>query len=405
MSTKTSESLGATFNKLWSAAMFSKFADGLVGAAIPLLAATLTRDSVLISIQANMMLLPWLFFAIPIGALMDRLNRRLSMLLVQGTRVAIGATIASLMITGQMNLWLLMLLTFIFGISEVVYDTATQSTIPSLLKGSQLERGNSRLQIADTIMQSFIGVPLGAIIFALVAFTPFMGISVCYVIAIILVSSISSKAMQNVRASDAPKRSTLRAEMKEGLLYLWKDKVLFRLVVTTGAVGFCYALGQSTLVLFILDHLHVPEASYGLLMIPLAVGALAGAFASPLLSARFGRSQTLAYSLPVSALTLLLAGLAPDATWYMAATLLHGFFIAQWNILLMSTYHAMIPNEIFGRIHGTRRTLVWGLMPIGGLIGGFLGKIDITLPMIVGGISATIIASSGIRFISSIKSE
>jgi Na+/melibiose symporter-like transporter len=225
------------------------------------------------------------------------------------------------------------------------------------------------------------------------------------VIAIILVASISSKAMQNVRASDAPKRSTLRVEMKEGLVYLWNDKVLFRLVVTTGAVGFCYALGQSTLVLFVLDHLHVPEASYGLLMIPLAVGALAGAFASPLLSARFGRSQTLAYSLPVSALTLLLAGLAPNATWYMAATLLHGFFIAQWNILLMSTYHAMIPNEIFGRIHGTRRTLVWGLMPIGGLIGGFLGKIDITLPMIVGGIAATIIASTGIRFISSIKSE
>jgi MFS family permease len=385
--------------------MVSKFADGLVGAAIPLLAATLTRDSVLISIQANMMLLPWLFFAIPIGALMDRLNRRLSMLLVQGTRVAIGATIASLMITGQMNLWALMILTFIFGISEVVYDTATQSTIPSLLKGNQLERGNSRLQIADTVMQSFIGAPLGAIIFAAVAFTPFMGISVCYVIAIILVASISSKALQNSRPKDAPKRSTLRVEMKEGLVYLWNDKVLFRLVVTTGAVGFCYALGQSTLVLFVLDHLHVPEASYGLLMIPLAVGALAGAFASPLLSARFGRSQTLAYSLPVSALTLLLAGLAPNATWYMAATLLHGFFIAQWNILLMSTYHAMIPNEIFGRIHGTRRTLVWGLMPIGGLIGGFLGKIDITLPMIVGGIAATIIASTGIRFISSIKSE
>ena len=405
MATKTNESLGATFNKLWSAAMFSKFADGLVGAAIPLLAATLTRDSVLIAIQANMMLLPWLFFAIPIGALMDRLNRRLSMLLVQGTRVAIGATIASLMITGQMNLWVLMALTFIFGISEVVYDTATQSTIPALLKGNQLERGNSRLQIADTVMQSFIGAPLGAIIFAAIAFTPFMGISVCYVIAIILVSSIAPKAMQSLRPADAPKRSTLRAEMKEGLVYLWNDKVLFRLVVTTGAVGFCYALGQSTLVLFILDHLHVPEASYGLLMIPLAVGALLGAFASPLLSARFGRSKTLAYSLPVSALTLLLAGLAPDATWYMAATLLHGFFIAQWNILLMSTYHAMIPNEIFGRIHGTRRTLVWGLMPIGGLIGGFLGKIDITLPMIVGGIAATIIASTGIRFISSIKSE
>jgi MFS family permease len=385
--------------------MFSKFADGLAGAAIPLLAATLTRDSVLIAIQSNMMMLPWLLFAIPLGALLDRLNRRFAMLLVQGTRVAIGMTLASLLMTGQMNLVALMILTFVFGVSEVVYDTATQSTIPSLLKGNQLERGNSKLQIADTVMQSFVGIPLGALLFAALAFYPFLGLAVCYVVAIVLVSSIPSKAMQIERALDAPKRATLRAEMKEGLQYLWNHKLLFRLVMTTGAVGFCYALGQATLVLFLLDHLHVPEASYGLVMIPLAMGALLGAFASPKLSKRFGRSRALAISLPLSSLSLLIAGLAPNITWYMIASFIHGLFIAQWNILLMSTYHAMIPNEIFGRIHGTRRTIVWGLMPLGGLVGGLIAKIDITLPLIVGGILGTIIASTGIRFIGSIKTE
>jgi len=405
VSEKTSEGLGSTFNKLWSAAMFSKFADGLAGAAIPLLAATLTRDSVLIAIQSNMMMLPWLLFAIPLGALLDRLNRRFAMLLVQGTRVAIGMTLASLLMTGQMNLVALMILTFVFGVSEVVYDTATQSTIPSLLKGNQLERGNSKLQIADTVMQSFVGIPLGALLFAALAFYPFLGLAVCYVVAIVLVSSIPSKAMQIERALDAPKRATLRAEMKEGLQYLWNHKLLFRLVMTTGAVGFCYALGQATLVLFLLDHLHVPEASYGLVMIPLAMGALLGAFASPKLSKRFGRSRALAISLPLSSLSLLIAGLAPNITWYMIASFIHGLFIAQWNILLMSTYHAMIPNEIFGRIHGTRRTIVWGLMPLGGLVGGLIAKIDITLPLIVGGILGTIIASTGIRFIGSIKTE
>ena len=70
----------------------------------------------------------------------------------------------------------------------------------------------------------------------------------------------------------------------------------------------------------------------------------------------------------------------------------------------MSTYHGMIPNEIFGRIHGTRRTLVWGLMPIAGLIGGLLGRIDITLPLIVGGTGAVIIAASQSKFIRSIQS-
>jgi MFS family permease len=403
VSDKTQESLGPTFNKIWSAAMFSKFADGMAMAAIPLLATTLTRDTVLIAIQSNMMMLPWLLFAIPLGALLDRVNRRFSMILVQATRVGIGIALASLIISGQMNLIALMILTFIFGISEVVYDTATQSAIPSLLKGDQLERGNSKLQIADTIMQSFIGLPLGALIFVSAAFSPFLGLAACYVAAMILVSTIPSQSMQPVRAPDAPKRSALRVEIKEGLLYLWNQKVLFRLVMVTGAVGFCYALGQATLVLFLLDHLNVTQAQYGLVMIPLAVGALLGAFASPKLSKRFGRAKALAVSLPIATFSLLIAGLAPNITWYLIASFFHGFFIAQWNILLMSTYHSMIPNDIFGRIHGTRRTIVWGLMPLGGLLGGFIAKIDITLPLIVGGLAGTIIAGSSYRFMRSIR--
>ena len=383
--------------------MFSKFADGMAMAAIPLLATTLTRDTVLIAIQSNMMLLPWLLFAIPLGALLDRVNRRFSMILVQATRVGIGIVLASLIMTGNMSLWALMILTFIFGISEVVYDTATQSAIPSLLKGNQLERGNSRLQIADTIMQSFIGVPLGAFIFVSAAYSPFLGLAACYVAAMVLVSTIPSQSLQQIRSADAPKRSALKVEIKEGLLYLWNHKVLFRLVMTTGAVGFCYALGQATLVLFLLDHLNVKQEQYGLVMIPLAVGALLGAFLSPKLSARFGRAQTLAISLPLASFSLLIGGLAPNITWYLIASFIHGLFIAQWNILLMSTYHAMIPNDIFGRIHGTRRTIVWGLMPLGGLLGGFIGRIDITLPLIVGGITGTLIAASAYRFMKSIR--
>ncbi|MEY4418321.1 MAG: hypothetical protein RIQ88_759 [Actinomycetota bacterium] len=381
--------------------MFSKFADGLSGAAIPLLAAKLTRDPVLISIQSNMMLLPWLFFAIPLGALVDRINRRTAMLLVQLTRVLIGMTIASLVISHEMSLWVLMLLTFVFGISEVVYDTATQSSIPSLLKGHQLERGNSRLQLADTVMQQFVGVPLGAMLYASMVYSPFLGISICYLVTMFLVFGIGKQDLQaNITRIEKRKLST---EIREGLVYLFRQKVLFRLVMTTGIIGFFYAMGQATLVLFLLDRLKVPEVVYGWVMIPLAIGALFGAFASPKISARYGRSKVLAVALCVSSGSLLLAGFSPNIYWYMFASLLHGFFIAQWNILLMSTYHVMIPNEIFGRIHGTRRTIVWGLMPIGGYIGGLLAKIDLSVPMIAGGALAAVVAISQFKFIKSIQ--
>lgn len=402
-SSQPSSTLGVAFNKIWVAAMFSKFADGLMGASIPLLAASLTRDPILIAIQANLFMLPWLLFAIPIGALLDRLNRRAAMLMVQTSRVLIGAALATLIINGQMNLVWLASLTFIFGISEVVYDTATQSAIPSLLHGSQLEKGNSRLQIADTVMQGFVGVPLGGYIFTIFAFIPFLGVSACYAIAIVLVLTIARDALQPMEDLQAPKRAKLSIEIKEGLKYLWNEKVLLRLVLTTGFIGFCYSMGGATQVLFILDHLHVPEANYGWVLVPLGVGALIGAVTSAWFSTKLGRSTALSIALPASALSLLLCGLSPNAYWFMAACFIQGFFIAHWNILLMSTYHAMIPNEIFGRIHGARRTIVWGLMPIGGLLGGLLAKIDLTLPLIAGGFTATVFALTTIRFIKSIR--
>jgi hypothetical protein len=65
----------------------------------------------------------------------------------------------------------------------------------------------------------------------------------------------------------------------------------------------------------------------------------------------------------------------------------------------MSTYQTVIPKEIYGRIHGTRRTLVWGLMPIGSLLGGVLAHHGLRLPMYVGGMIATVIALSSIKFL------
>jgi hypothetical protein len=64
----------------------------------------------------------------------------------------------------------------------------------------------------------------------------------------------------------------------------------------------------------------------------------------------------------------------------------------------MATYQTVIPNELYGRIHGTRRTLVWGMMPIGSVLGGVLAHFDLRLPMFVGGVIASVIAIGSIKF-------
>ena len=69
----------------------------------------------------------------------------------------------------------------------------------------------------------------------------------------------------------------------------------------------------------------------------------------------------------------------------------------------MATYQTVIPNELYGRIHGTRRTLVWGTMPIGSLIGGVLASFSLRLPMYIGGAIATLIALFSISFLVNIE--
>jgi len=51
----------------------------------------------------------------------------------------------------------------------------------------------------------------------------------------------------------------------------------------------------------------------------------------------------------------------------------------------MSLRQSIIPGRLLGRVHGTWRTLLWGAMPLGSLIGGLIARIDLTLPFIIGG--------------------
>jgi MFS family permease len=74
---QVSEKLGPAFNRLFSASVISNLSDGLLAVAAPLLAISLTKDPILISMLSAFVMLPWLLFAIPIGLIVDRSNKRL----------------------------------------------------------------------------------------------------------------------------------------------------------------------------------------------------------------------------------------------------------------------------------------------------------------------------------------
>ena len=392
--------MGPAFNRMWASSIISNFSDGILIAAAPLLAISLTDSTVLISAIGAMVMLPWLLFAIPIGVMVDRLDRRFILAGANATRSAVVGLLALLIATDNDSIYWLLFASFVIGVCEVAADTTAQSLIPQILEEKNFEKGNSRLQISETVIQGFVGAPLSGFIYAIAISLPFFINSLGLAVAALLALSIPIKYLQDVRTDDAAKEKTkFVADMKFGIRYLFNEKVLRRLVVTTASIGVCYSMGTATMVLFIIEELKLPQHLFGVILTIQGIGAIAGAFVAPRLSKKFGRSRVMTFGITSSSVVLLLQGFSPNIYIFVALATFGGFAISQWNILLMATYQTVIPNELYGRIHGTRRTLVWGMMPIGSLLGGVLAHHSLRLPMYVGGVIATTLAFLSIGFL------
>jgi MFS family permease len=216
---------------------------------------------------------------------------------------------------------------------------------------------------------------------------------------ILILTIPKSYSIHEVDAETKKAQTGFWSDIRFGIKYLYEHKLLLNLVLLTSTLGFLYSAATSTLVLFMTETLAAPVAIFGFLFAAGATGALLGAIIAPKISEKLGRSETLAIAIVLAGLLIVLQGLSPNY-WVLAVISVgSSVVITIWNILLMSIYHQVIPTELFGRIHGTRRTLVWGLMPIGSLVGGLIAIIDLRLPFFIGGGLSFLVALLGYKFV------
>ena len=396
--------MNPAFNRMWASSIISNLADGVMLAAVPLLAISLTDSPVLISLIGAMVMLPWLLFAIPIGAIVDRVDRRYIFAGANASRSVVVGVLALLIALDHVTIFWLLAAAFIIGVCEVAADTTAQSLIPQILEEKDFEKGNSRLQISETVIQGFIGAPISGFIYAAAIYLPFFINSLGFAISALLALTIPVKYLQDIRQEGEEKTERrFVADMKFGIAYLFNQKVLRRLIVTTATIGLCYAMGSATMVLFIIKELGLQERFFGVILAIEGVGAILGALVASRTSSKFGRSKVMTFAIIASSAVLLIQGFSPNIYIFVALATFGGFVISQWNILLMATYQTVIPKELYGRIHGTRRTLVWGAMPLGSLLGGVLANFSLRLPLYVGGALACVVSIASIGFLLNIE--
>jgi MFS family permease len=382
--------LGRPFANLFTANLASSLGDGIARTAIPLLAARLTSDPFLVSVVAALALLPWLFFAIPAGILIDRIDRRRALALAQAVRTALAVLLIGLVATDSLTIWWLYIVVFVYGMFETIYDGAIRAVVPSIVDRANLPRANSRIEGGELVVQNFVSGPVTSALFAVSVLVP-LGINgLVFAVAGALALALPRVASGRQFVAHGETQVAWYRQFSDGLRFIWANRMLRTLWLFTTFIGLATSAATATFVLYLLNRLGIPEAAFGLFMLSGAVGGIIGAVLANRLKDAWGAGLTMAVMTTLCGVAFAFIGLVPSIWAAAVGFAVSSLAITIWNVLIMSLRQSLVPGHLLGRVHGTWRTLLWGTMPLGSLIGGLIARVDLGLPFIIGGGAAAV---------------
>ncbi len=363
---------GTNFGKLWTASTVSFLGDGVTLAAGPLLAASVTRDPLLVAGVAVAQQLPWLLFSLPGGALVDRLDRRRVMWISDAVRCAAIGFLGGAVLLDLASLPILYAAFFVLGAATVPFSAASTSILPSVVTREGLAGANGRLFGAQVVAGQMVGPPLGGLLFASSTSLPFLVDAGSFVAASALVLAMDG-TFRATGLQEAP-RTTLRAEISEGFAWLWGHRLLRTLAMALGVMNLTSAATIAVLVLFAGGRLGLGSVGYGLLLSSLAVGGVLGALCAGRVVGWLGAGTTMRGGLLVEASTSAVIALSHNT--YVVGTMLalFGFHAIVWNVVTISLRQELVPDGLLGRVNSSYRLLGMGGAAVGALLGGLLAK-------------------------------
>lgn len=356
---------------LVAAAGGSALGDGMLVAAVPLLAATLTRDPRTISVVVAMSTLPWLLLGVVGGALTDRWDRRRVMVVADGTRVVLLAVMGLLVVTGVVHVAVLAVLAFALGCAQVLFDSAIDGYVASLLgrDRSALLRLSSHQRVVRGVADA-TGPVLGGLLFAGHRALPFLGDALTF-----LFSALVVRALPPVQQARPPSSgpASIRREVREGLSYLRRHSLLLAMCARPAIGNMGFMAVSAVLVLVVEERYGLPVSAFGWIFSVQAVGGVLGAVLAPPVARRIGTGTLL--TLTAAGEGLGFAGVAASTspiTLYVGMAMV-GVAMGATMTVSPAIRQAVVPAELMGRVGAASRTLALGVAPVGAGVGGVLG--------------------------------
>jgi len=367
------------FRVLWFGACASSIGTWMQSLAENWLVLSLSASAFFLGLDAFLQQLPIMLFTLIGGVVADRHDRRLTLMASQWVQLATAAILCVLVYFRVIEIWHILLLSFITGTAQAFGGPAYQSLIPSLVGKQDLTNAialNSiQFNVARMVGPLLAGATLAA--FKRSGVEDMTAYAVCFALnALSFLLVIVSLMSLHIKHLPAPRTHNMMGELRQGLSYVREERSIMALMVLGAATTFFGIPMLTLLPVFAKDVFGSGVEGYSALLAFSGAGAVAGSMIVAWLG-RFPRMglTTLLVQLFFGAMITLLA---LNRSLYASYVLLFVSGLALMIVLscITSLVQLIAPNEMRGRVMSIYLVAFRGGMPIGSLVSGYVASIS-----------------------------
>ena len=335
---------------------------------------SLTDSPFFLGLDAFLQQLPIMLFTLIGGVLADRYDRRRTLLASQYVQMSTSATLALLMYFHAVQIWHILLLSFITGLAQAFGGPAYQSLVPTLVAKKDLPNAvalNSiQFNVARVIGPTLFGATLVA--FRANGYDEPQAMNAAFALnAMSFLVVIYTLMALRVKHLAPATTGSMRDEMKIGLSYVRHHSDLVALIVLAAATTFLGFAVLTFLPLFAQRIFHEGATTYSQLMAWSGAGSIVGALIVAWLG-KFPRMGATSLAVQVVYGVLIIAFAMSRVIWLSEVLL---FLTGVALMVVFSTVTSLVqliaPNEMRGRVMSIYMLAFRGGMPLGSLVSGF----------------------------------
>ena len=351
---------------LWSGQAVSTIGTEISTVAFPLLVLFVTNSPAQAGLMGAVRALPYLFFSLPAGALVDRWDRKRVMIICDtGRAIAMGSIPVALALN-HLSLAQLYIVSAVEGSLFVFFNIAEVACLPRVVSKEQLPAATAQNAATDGTA-ALVGPALGGALFGLHALLPFVADAVSYTVSVVTLFFIPAR-FQGERNVET--RRSLRKEIAEGLVWLWHQPLIRFIAVLTGVTN----IPGLVLIIIVVaqDQMHASSLVVGLIFTIGGIGGIIGAAIAPWVQKRARFATVIISMMWLWTLLFPLYALAPNPVWLGIVVATAFVSSPVYNVVQMSYRLALIPDELQGRVNSVFRLIAFAGQPIGLAVTGFL---------------------------------